>query len=67
MYFTLELNGRREIVRAKKSASIGQVTQQAFGPTEKDARVVIATNHKGSAQGALCQYWPLPLETEKLS
>ena len=59
MYFTLELDGRREMVRARKSASIGQVTQLAFGPTAKDARVVIATTHRDSALGALCQYWPL--------
>jgi hypothetical protein len=59
MYFTLELNGKREMVKARKGISIGQVTQQAFGPTDKDARVVIATNHRDTALGALCKCWPL--------
>jgi hypothetical protein len=59
MYFTLELHGKRQMVKARKGASIGQVTQLAFGPTAEDARVVIVTKHKQTAQDACC---PLPLQ-----
>jgi hypothetical protein len=62
MYFVLELDGRRELVRAKKTASIGQVTIQAFGPTAKDARVVGSFRKRWHAVGARYNSPSLPLE-----
>jgi predicted DNA-binding WGR domain protein len=62
MYFTLEMNGRRVVVKAGKKASIGQVTEQAFGraaASVKDAIVIIASNRKETAEDARCQVWPL--------
>jgi hypothetical protein len=53
MYFALELDGARKVVKARKNASIGQVTQQAFGPTAADARVVVATRSRTAAEDAL--------------
>jgi hypothetical protein len=64
MYFTLELDGARKVVKARKNASIGQVTMEAFGPTGRDARVVIASKRRDVAHGALCQCRPLFTESK---
>ncbi len=59
MYFTVELNGTRKVVKASKKASIGQVTAQAFGPTIEDAKVVHVGTRKDPAYGALMCGTPL--------
>ena len=58
MYFTVELKGKREVVKLPARASIGDVAKAAFGNPDEPVTVVIATKSLDVANGARCAVWP---------
>lgn len=59
MYFTAELNGTRKVVKLSKNASVGQVSEAAFGNPDAKINIVIATKSLDIANGATCAVWPI--------
>ncbi len=64
MYFTVELKGKREVVKLPARASIGEVAKAAFGNSEEPVTVVIATKSLDVANGARCAAWPVQCRCE---
>jgi len=57
-YIAIELNGNRKVIRAKDTASIGDVTEQAFGFAAarlKDATILAAATTRARVELALAR------------
>jgi len=64
MYFVVEYNGERKMVKAKATATCTDIGHLAFGFHEagdvrtREMRAVVASRRLDVAHGAMCNVWP---------